>query len=103
MNALNLTSDGKLFVEGEMTFNTVNQLWEESQPLLEHIRIIDLKEVKRSDSAGLALLIEWHQYVQRYNGSVTFKNLPVSLLNMAKVSGIHEFLQFNESSKHAES
>ncbi|MCK4841690.1 MAG: STAS domain-containing protein, partial [Methylococcales bacterium] len=48
---------------------------------------IDLKKVNTSDSAGLALIIEWIKHSKNHNTSLTFKNIPQQLLTLAKLSG----------------
>ena len=48
-------------VGGELIFSTVNEILEQAETVFEPIAIldIDLAQVERSDSAGLALLIHW--------------------------------------------
>lgn len=94
---LNLTSDCRLFLRGQLTFDTVKTLWEESQPVLEKLSSIevDLMNVTRGDSAGLALLIEWYYYAKQQGKSIIFKNLPTQLFNMAKISGVDQILSLS--------
>jgi phospholipid transport system transporter-binding protein len=91
---LHLTDDHLLQVIGHLNFNTVNKLWEESQPLLEKIFEIeiDLSGTEHSDSAGLALLMEWYRYAKQHKKPIIFRNVPQQLMNIAKTSGIHEIL-----------
>ena len=53
--------DGLFRLSGEMTFQTCGRILRESEPAFEeHTRIeVDLSGVSRTDSAGLALLLEW--------------------------------------------
>lgn len=86
--------DSKLLVSGTLTFDTVNKLLDDSQSWLKKVSNIDidLSGVTHSDSAGLALLIEWHRYAKQNKKEIIFKNPPVQLLNIAKLSGIDEIL-----------
>ncbi|HEY8553493.1 MAG TPA: STAS domain-containing protein, partial [Burkholderiales bacterium] len=54
--------DGVLAVAGDLTFETVPEIYAESRAWFERANgrvTVDLAEVERADSAGLALLLEW--------------------------------------------
>ena len=53
--------DGQFSLSGEMTFDTAERILAKSErPFEQHTRIeVDLSGVTQSDSAGLALLLEW--------------------------------------------
>ncbi|MCX4187954.1 STAS domain-containing protein [Methylophaga sp. OBS4] len=53
---------------------------------------IDLAEVSRSDSAGLALLIAWMRQAKQSEKTISFRHLPAQMLAIAKASGLDEFL-----------
>jgi len=53
---------------------------------------IDLQAVERSDSAGLALLIEWLRVARHLNKTITFRNIPPQMHAIAQVSGLEEIL-----------
>ena len=92
--ALQRTSDGRLALSGQLSFSTVPRLWRDSQRLLdelEEIRI-DLKDVERSDSAGLALLVEWMRAAKRLGKPVQFLNIPSQMLAIARVSSLDQVL-----------
>ena len=87
-------ADDRLVVEGELDFSTVAQLLGNAQALLEaatELRI-DLHGVTRSDSAGLALLIEWMRAAQRLNKPIQFMNTPPQMLAIARVSSLDQIL-----------
>lgn len=84
----------RLVVAGELDFTTVVQVLNDALPLLgagAEIRI-DLQGVTRSDSAGLALLIEWMRAAQRLGKSVQFLNIPSQMLDIARVSSLDQVL-----------
>jgi len=58
---LNDLGEGHFALNGEMTFETAERiLLASEEPFEQHTRIeVDLAGVTRSDSAGLALLLEW--------------------------------------------
>jgi phospholipid transport system transporter-binding protein len=49
---------------------------------------IDLGEVSRSDSAGLALLVEWMRQAREQGIQLHFHHLPAQLLEIARVSDL---------------
>lgn len=81
-------------LSGELTFATVNGLLMESAALFESISSlnIDLSAVTKSDSAGLALLVEWLRLAKRAGKRIVFANIPEQLLVIADISGLDELL-----------
>ena len=78
-------------VEGELNFATAPELL---QTMLgqfpssgSEVRI-DLAGVTRSDSAGLALLVEWLRLAQKQGVTLQFHNLPVQLREIARISDL---------------
>ena len=55
---------------------------------------IDLARVTRSDSAGLALLLELTRRARRSGGSLKLQNAPPQLRKLAAFFGLDELLQF---------
>lgn len=87
-------ADDRLVVAGELDFTTVVRLFDDVQPLLgagADIRI-DLQGITRSDSAGLALLIEWMRAAQRLGKPIQYLNIPPQMLAIARVSGLDQLL-----------
>jgi len=84
-------------LSGELTFATVdrwltafNQRLATQTPLT----IVDLSEVTRTDSAGLALLIEMRK--QAKQTPLTFHQMPAQMHKLAMVSGVEELLLQSE-------
>ncbi len=53
---------------------------------------IDLQGVTRTDSAGLALLLEWMTIAHEKDLQIHFHNLPVQLSRIAEVSDLEDIL-----------
>lgn len=87
-------SQGIVNVSGELTFNTANQLLTAAPKLFEQLTKleIDLANVTRSDSAGLALLVDWMRYARKSNKAIIFHNVPSQMLAIANASGFDELL-----------
>jgi phospholipid transport system transporter-binding protein len=54
--------------------------------------VIDLAGVTSSDSAGLALLIEWLSVARGAKRTLRYENLPSQLLQLARLSEVEELL-----------
>ncbi len=54
--------------------------------------MIDCGGVKRADSAGLAVLLDWLAWGRRRSRPVSLQNLPASLLAIARISEVDELL-----------
>lgn len=91
---INRGPDGRLILAGELSFATVTRLHGESQPLFAQpgdIRV-DLQDIERADSAGLALLIEWMRNARELGKSIQFLNIPQQMLAIARVSSLDQVL-----------
>lgn len=89
--------DNRWWVSGELSFRTVDQLLVEFNQIVRDTppKIIDLSEITHTDSAGLALLIEW----LKFDNLVNFHNIPSQLLSIAAVSGLKEMFNSDGSSR----
>jgi phospholipid transport system transporter-binding protein len=87
---------GHFIIDGDLTFSTIDKQTLKSFDFLntsKHITI-DLGRVSCTDSAGLALMIEWIKYTRHHRTHITFKNIPEQLLNLAKLSGFDKTSHF---------
>jgi phospholipid transport system transporter-binding protein len=87
---------GRFIIDGDLTFATIGKQTLKSFTFLntsKHITI-DLGRVACTDSAGLALMIEWIKHTRHHRAHITFKNIPEQLLNLAKLSGFDKTSHF---------
>jgi phospholipid transport system transporter-binding protein len=86
--------DGQTWaVSGELNFASANALLRNAQALSAANgwpRTVDLQEVTRSDSAGLALLLE---LLRLAGHPLAFHNPPAQLSHIAQLSGLSEILR----------
>ncbi len=54
--------------------------------------VVDLKAVSDSNSAGLALLLEWMRLAAEQQQTLHFRNLPPQLIQIAQINGLQELL-----------
>lgn len=86
--------DSCLMISGNLTFDSVVEVWDKSLPLIMQCSSLsfDFSEVTSSNSAGLALLLEWIKLAHQKNKKIIFKKIPPQLLSIAKVSGVLDLL-----------
>ena len=85
---------GRYLVSGPLLFQTVAEARMLGLQLLcERERLVlDLSGVVQSDSAALALLIEWMREARRRGTGVHFENVPSQLQAIARASQVDQFL-----------
>jgi len=91
---LKISGSGTVSIFGTLSFENVTSLLDESARVFdgESKLQFDLQAVDKSDSAGLALLVEWMSLATKKGQSVSFVNLPKQMLDIASVSGLNEVL-----------
>lgn len=79
---------------GVLSFESVPALSEQAEALFDgQSRVeIDLNDVQRSDSAGVALLVEWMGQAQRRAVEIRYLNVPAQMLAIARVSSLDQIL-----------
>ncbi len=87
-------------LSGELTMQTVPTVARESTDMINKMSgevKINLAEVVRADSAGLALLIDWLRSAQQNKFKLEFEHLPKQLMQIARVSELHKVLPIHDS------
>jgi phospholipid transport system transporter-binding protein len=100
MNHLTIAhcGEGCFTVAGDLTFatiakNTVNALiMNQGYQTI----TVDLSEVANTDSAGLALMIEWLKCAHKSGVCLVFNNIPKQLLALANLSGLKDSPYFSQ-------
>ncbi len=90
---------GRSRVIGALHFTTVSRLLTEGTAAIgggggsgDGASVIDLAGVTLSDSAGLALLIEWLSVAKSADRALRFENIPSQLQQLARLSEVEELL-----------
>lgn len=86
--------NGRFRVSGPLTFGTVGKALEAGKELFGHHRHIelDLHGVEGTDSAGLALLVEWAGWAHREHREILFRHLPAQAHALARISEVDKLL-----------
>ena len=90
--------EGRFALAGAMTFDTAGQLLRISERLFdEHTRIeMDLSEVMATDSAGLALMLEWITWANHAVKEIRFTGTPDKITAIAKTTEVESLLKRGE-------
>ena len=90
--------DGRFAVSGELTFDTAEKILKASEEHFEeHTQIeVDLSEVTASDSAGLALLLEWVTWANHSVREIRFAGMPEKILAIARTTEVEPLLTRGE-------
>ncbi len=83
-----------LYVQGELDFDSVADLWKATESLFqaEPIHRIDLSGVHRSNSAGVALMVEWLRQARRRQWPLAFVNIPKQMRAIIEVAELETVL-----------
>jgi len=86
--------DDRSRVNGVLHFATVAALLQPGTEAIGsgHAAVIDLAGVSDSDSAGLALLIEWLSIAKAASRSLKYENIPAQLHQLARLSEVEDLL-----------
>ena len=90
-------SAGRYKVAGRLDFASVGSLLDSGARAIESGATdkqlaIDLAQVSASDSAGLALLIEWQSVAQANQCALHYENVPSQVRQLARLSEVEELL-----------
>ena len=96
---IEVNADGSFAIIGELNHQSVPSVLKTSSNMFfsnntsnNNNLSIDLKQVSRSDSAGVALLIEWMRQAKKNNKAIRFNNIPEQMHEIAEGSGVDELL-----------
>ncbi len=95
MNALNIEQQapGCFDVTGKLTFAAINRKTPITlKPADDNSLNLNFEHVDASDSAGLALIIEWLKSAHNKQISLHLQNLPEQIISLAKLSGVDTML-----------
>lgn len=92
-NGLTARGDGVFEISGNLTFQTVPRFQDQAGSLLQGNAqpvTIDMKGVTQSDSAGLALMIEWLQMARAAQRELVFAHIPEQMRDLIRVNGLQQ-------------
>jgi phospholipid transport system transporter-binding protein len=92
--------DGRFELRGEVSFHTAEDILRGSEKAFAGFAKVDvnLSAVERTDSAGLALLLEWISRAANADTEIQFSNIPEKIQAIAVTAEINEALERSYSS-----
>lgn len=92
--ALQDRGDGRFALSGDLDFGNAARVMDEGEAAFgAHPRVeVDLADVGRVDSAGLAVLLEWAVAAREAGRVVRYCNLPSAVSALAGISDVSELL-----------
>lgn len=82
-------------IDSELTLKTVASIYKKYNKNLKNVSntwIIDFSYCNKTDSSGLALIIEYIKYAQKNSIKLKLKNINTKILSLAKVHGAKDIL-----------
>jgi len=95
MSAINMTLSGHMVtLSGELTRTMITSgfINQSRKMLAQKTLVIDLSQVSKIDTAGLAWLLLLVEHAKQDVCQLSFKNLPEDLLKLAKLSAVDLFI-----------
>lgn len=85
-------------ITGDLTLATVTEVMAQAAPLFSDVTeiTVDLADVNHSDSAGLAILIEWMRVAAAANKTIVFQHIPKQMMAIAQTTGLDTILPLEE-------
>ena len=77
---------------GALTHSTVNAIYHSTPTFVEADYQVDLREVKKVDSAAFALLIIWRERAARNSSNLRFRHIPDRLREIAQLANLASIL-----------
>ena len=95
---------GRFRVSGVLDASTAREVLEQSESRFAQSKEIDvdLGGVGESDSAGLALLIEWLRAARQGGRAIRFANVPAGIEALARISEVEDLIGGGEKKAEGE-
>ena len=92
---LKKVADGRFSLRGEMSFENAEQILAASEPAFQTVDALelDLSQVGPTDSAGLALLLEWKARAHSRSAEIRYVSIPESLLAIAQTAEVSDLIR----------
>lgn len=91
------TGPGRYAIRGVLTFANARRARNEGLSALhassESDLEIDCSRITQSDSAGLAVMLDWMAIMKREGRPLCFSQVPCLLLAVARISGVEDMLR----------
>ncbi len=90
--------EGRFRLAGRMTFDTTGSILKDSEQLFDQhtLLTVDLSGITQTDSAGLALLLEWITWANHTVREIRFEGMPEKIHAIARTTEVDSLLKRGE-------
>lgn len=84
-----------IYLCGNLDFSNAMSIYKESLKVFSTVQIkvtVDFSELESTNSAALALIINWMRLARKKNKSIQFRNVSADIMSLAKVSGLDKLI-----------
>lgn len=81
-----------LLLQGDLNRETLLPLWQQSGALLVGIRCINVAQLQRVDSSGLALLVHLQQRSHQHGTTLTISGISEQLATLVKLYNLQQII-----------
>ncbi len=90
-------TDARIFsIKGSLTFQTAPELLVQSEKWMTESSdsvTIDFSSAGRTDSAGIALMLEWIELAKKQNLELKFENIPDQINEFVETNGLDHLIR----------
>lgn len=82
-----------LLLNGDLTLeHAARLLTQGSAEIANGARVVDFSHVGKVDSSALSLMLAWRRRAMAAGNGIDYRNIPDSLISLAKLYGVVEFI-----------
>ncbi|MGA2654575.1 MAG: STAS domain-containing protein [Gammaproteobacteria bacterium] len=94
---LNKANDNEWVLQGPLNVRTIRRIWREGYDLLEKTQAkqitLNLQDLTQSDSASVALLIDWQRYAKQHGKTLRLHHVPEKMREIIRLSNLQNILE----------
>jgi phospholipid transport system transporter-binding protein len=96
VSAFKYLEPGRFTVTGDLTFASVPEIWNQARKslldVLEDSLEIDIGEVQKFDSSGLALMVAWSRWANCNKKDLVFSNVSENAQKLIQINKLQDVL-----------
>lgn len=93
---LNKANDHEWVLQGPLNVSTIRRIWLKGHALIDQSPAkqisLNLQDLTDSDSASVALLIDWFRYAKRRGKTLRLNHVPEKMLDIIRLSNLQTIL-----------
>ncbi len=89
----------RMLISGPLTLQTVGEIAAIPFSDTQAVRVIDLSQIEKVDSAAVALLLHWVRQAEKIQGRLSFINVPKNLHSLAALYDVADILALSSDGK----